>query len=292
MLALILALFTPDAHACSPEPASALWSFPSDRASDVAINQPLQFRINSGGYGDVSFNIWNSTTEAPIEGSVSFACSDEPNGWDHCLATFIPDGGSWDANTQVSWSATPSETSMGILSGSFSTSDKVSASELPESVAVEAEMLEWRPVGNECDTFETIRINMSLDTDFWQQGSIIQVLQEGANEGQDHDSREGDSTLSEGPSEPHVIHQILVREGTETQFDFDILASEEEQCFSIRVQSADTRDVQQYDGLCLQWDRHVPGSGISCATSNGSQGPRMAWAVLFLALGLGRRQGS
>lgn len=299
MLAIILALFSSDAHACSPMPASALWSFPSDLASDVAINQPLHFRINSGDFGDVSFNIWNTTTEVPIEGSISYACSDEPNGWDHCLATFIPDGGFWGANAQVSWSATPSEDVMGALSGSFSTSDEVRASELPESVAVQAEMLEWRPVENECDTFETIRIDMSLESDFWQQGSIIQVLQQGVSEDQNHDSSdresdssEGDSTIPEELSEPHVIHQVLVREGTEMQFEFDILASEEEHCFSIRVQSADTRDFQQYDGPCLQWNGHVPGSGISCATSAQSRGQSLAWATLFLALSLRRRRAS
>ena len=283
MLALILALFAPESQACIPEPANALWGFPSDLSSDVAINQPLQFKIDAGGYGDVSFSVWNSTTEAPIEGTVSFTCSDDPNGRDQCIATFMPDGGSWNPNTPISWSATPSEDFMPSLSGSFSTSDQVSPAKLPEAVSIQAEMLEWKPVENECDSVETIRIDMSLESDFWQEGSLVQILHEGKSD---------DSTQPEELTEPLVVHQILVRDGTEMNVQFDILASEEEQCFTVWVQSADTLDFQQYDGLCLQWSSHVPGSGIGCATSKGSRSQRMAWATLFLALGLRRRRTS
>ena len=283
MFSIILALATPDALACSPAPNSALWSYPADQASDVAVNQPLQFRITAGGFGDIDFQVWNSNTEEPIDGMISYSCSNDPNGWNHCLATFLPDGGNWQTDAQVSWSASPDE-DFGdpALTGSFTTTDWMIAGELPSTVDIDAEMVAWKPVENSCDSVEAIEIQMSLDLDFIQTGSIIQIMKE----------IKGNEAQGDAAPEPYVAHQLLVREDTELDFAFDIGATENEQCFNVWVYSPDGGNMDQFEGPCLQWNSHVPGSGTGCATSNGSRSQGMAWAALFLALSLRRRRDS
>ena len=281
MLSLIIALAAPTAEACSPMPAFPEWSFPADASADVALNQPLQVGITNANFGDVELSVWDTNSLAPIEGSAFYTCPSDPNGWQSCLLTFRPDDGLWAENSQISWSAVPSDgfSEDDSLSGSFATTDRLSAGELPSTINIQAELIEWREIESECDDQETLLIDIELDPDVVEIGTLLQIVVEDPN------FEEKDSTHL---PEPLVAEQVLIREGTALDFKFDILATEEERCFTVWAISPDGLNMSQFEGPCLQWGNTSGNKG--CSSSSKDPAMAFGWIGLLLTLGMRRRK--
>jgi uncharacterized protein (TIGR03382 family) len=285
MLSLLIMLLTPNAEACSPAPAEPVWSFPADGSADSALNQPLQVFITNSNFGEIELTVWNSNTDEPIAGSASYSCPVDPNGWDHCLVRYLPDDGFWPSDSVIAWSADPVDEGWGgSLSGSFSTTDWLSAGDLPETMGIEGEMVEWRPIESTCDSTPIIQLTMSIQADSLEDGVLLQVMQETVVV----HTEDIDGILPE----PLLVAQHLVRDDGKIELSFDIEATEDESCFSVWAFSPDGTNLTQYDGPCLEWGRSNGGNGggWGCATAPESSPLYLGWFGALFMLMIGRRR--
>ena len=288
MFSLLITLITPNADACDPAPAQPIWSFPADGSADSALNQPLQVFVSNANYGGVELTVWNGNTDEPIDGSASYSCTIDPNGWDSCLVRYLPDDGFWPSDSVIAWSAEPVDYGYeGALSGSFSTTDWMSAGYLPETMNVEGEMVEWRPIETSCDSSPIIQVNISIEPDSpegLEDGVLLQIMQEPVLV----HSEDTDGVLPE----PLLVEQHLVRSDGNIELSFDILATEEESCFNVWAYSPDGANLAQYDGPCLKWEQAESGNGDGCGCSTAPENSslHLGWFGAMFMLMIGRRR--
>lgn len=150
-------------------------------------------------------------------------------------------------------------------------------------MTISAEMTEWRPIDNECDYAERILVSMSIATDPLDPGTLLEFVEE--------PSAEGNPMEDELP-DPLVVANHLVRDASALEFAFEIRATEEERCFSVRAYSHDGTLVDQYAGPCLQWGAGdgEDGSEKGCASTGVPSSLRAGWLAGLLVLGMRRRR--
>ena len=287
MLSLLVTLITPNAEACSPAPAEPVWSFPANGSLDSALNQPLQIFVTNANYGDIEITVWNGDTNEEVEGAAYYSCPIDPNGWDSCLVSYLPDSGFWPSESEIFWSAVPDDGWAGTLSGSFSTTDWLSAGELPEAMNIEGEMVEWRPIESECDNNPSIQVSISIDPDslnVLEKGVTLQVMQELTVAQPEN--------IDGALPEPLLVAQHLVQTDSNGELNFDILATEDESCFNVWAYSPDGTNFSQYDGPCLKWGQADGGneSGWGCSSAPESSSLHLGWLSAMLMLMIGRRR--
>jgi hypothetical protein len=160
----------------------------------------------------------------------------------------------------------------------------LSAGDLPETMGIEGEMVEWRPIESECDSNESIQITLSIQADSLEEGVLLQVMQEPAVV----HAEDIDGILLE----PLLVEQHLVRDDGTIELNFDILATEDESCFNVWAISPDGSNFEQYDGPCLKWGRSSGGNGggWGCATTPKSASRHLGWFGVLFMLMMGRRR--
>ena len=181
MLNLLLFLMVPDAQACSPAEAHPTASFPVDGASDAALNQQLMIQYTGGiMYYTTEVEVWNVETDEVIEGDTELICEASLHSMSRCVVAFLPESGSWPADSTLAWHIYPEgeepEVSYLEMTGVFSTTDWLSAGELPEEVELQVELTEWRDPDMMCESSSSLVGQYKISADHIEAGSILQVV--------------------------------------------------------------------------------------------------------------------
>jgi hypothetical protein len=297
---LIAAALAPDAAACSPAEALPIASYPVSEASDVELNQRLLIEFSGGsGADDYGIQVFDATSEAPIEGQLSIECANQGGFSDPCMAIFVPERGNWPARSDIRWYIQPewlaadsSDTDYYDLYGRFSTSDEYHKGYAAQSLLLTGDFTEWIVADGMCEDQDRLLGEFVLEGDGLEAGSLVELIV--SVESEEENSRGG------LPEESIVDLVILEETGPfSLELHAGIPATYEYACYSARVFTADGSDYAQVDGPCLQWeDGESPemlcgtglGFGLGCSTLLVSDPLSASWLGLLGLVTLLRRQ--
>ncbi len=294
---LIAAALSPDAAACSPAEASPISSYPVAEALDVRLNQQLLIEFGGGyGAGDYGIEVFDTSSDEPIEGSLSFECANQGGFSDPCIALFVPDGGSWPKHSDIGWQVQPdwltpdsSGSEYYTLQGSFSTSDESHGGDAPESLSLTGDFTEWIVADGMCEDQDRLLGEFVLQGDAVEGGSLVELIVSIEFDGDDSQPEES------------IADVVILDEAGLFSLDLNagILATDEYACFSARVFSADGSDYAQIDGPCVRWGdggskRMICGTGMGfgwgCSTLAVYDPLSTSWLGLLGLVTLLRRQ--
>jgi hypothetical protein len=284
MFTLLLALVSPDAAACSLAASEPVGSYPEDGANDAALNQRLLIEFNAGGGVETPglevFQEGGGELVSVPGSSEWFCINSQINGASQCILAFTPESGFWPGDSSIAWNLDyTSYEGNGPFSGSFRTTDWLSAGSAPQNGDLQGEWLDWVEADGMCSFQDALSARFDFSASGVEPGSVLEIWME----------RDGDSSLE--------MQQILSEGGDQSlELEAYVMASTMESCFSVVVVAPDGQQAGETAGPCLQWGVEAPApgepddGGLFCATAaNGGRTTGFFFGLMGL-VGLLRRQ--
>lgn len=286
MLSVLLLFMVPDAQACSPAEAHPTASFPADGATDAGLNQQLMIQYTGGVmYYETVVDVWNVETDEVIQGEQKLICEASHHDTSRCVVTFLPESGTWPADSSLAWHVYPEgdepEASSIEMSGVFSTTDWLSAGELPEEVELQVELTGWRDPDMMCESSSSLVGQYQISAEHIEAGSILQVV---ATIEPEHDASQPDE---------RVVYQEMITSNGAFSFDQEhwMRGTKQEVCFSSRIHTPDGQVSGDYAGPCVQWDSSGRSNlGSACSTQSRNQSLPLGSLILLGSMVFLRRQ--